>query len=716
MAGAPAGLDRLFAPAAIAVVGASETPGLARDLLVTLRARGYPGAIYPVNPNRDEVLGERCYPSLAALPARVDLAMVLTPPQIVPEVLADCGRAGVGGAVVVTAGFAELGPAGRALQARAGEAARAGGVHLLGPNAIGFLNVRGRVPAIAIPPRSVPEDLRSGPVAVISQSAGILISTMEYGTQIGLGFSLLVSTGNEEGLDTDTCLDYLAGDHETRVIGLVLETVRDGRRFLATAARARAAGKHLVALKLGRSTRGADAVRTHTAGLAGSAEVFDAVCRDAGIDVASTISGFADHLAFHGRRRFGARGGLVAITISGGIKVLVADLADRAGVRLADLSGATRERLSRLIPSISVADNPLDVTAAAIEDEALFAHVVDALDADPDVGVIALVIHLKKKGGSPAHQRLIRRFVARHAHTTKQLVVISSIPEGLSGYWREEVATSPVPFLNDLTALAALRGVTVPRPAAGGASARAPEIGAVRVPAEVRALARGGSGALAEAEAYRLLEAAGIEVARFAVVASREAAVAAAERIGYPVVAKAAAAGLAHKAAWGLVRLDLRTADEVARAYDALASAPLPEGARRLGVMVQAMARGVELLVGTRVDPQFGPVLAVGLGGVWAEALRDVALALAPADPGRVRAMLEGLRAGPALRDAAAQGALDLDAAALAASRVSHLAMAMAEDLASIEVNPLIVRERGCVAADALAHPHAPAAPPADGV
>ena len=712
MAGAPGGLDRFFAPAAIAVVGASEAPGLARDLLVTLRERGYAGAVYPVNPHRTEVLGERCYPSLAALPARADLAMVLTPPETVPAVLAECGRAGVGGAVVVTAGFAEMGPEGRALQSRAGEAARAGGVRRLGPNAIGFLNVRARVPAIAIPPGSVPEDLRGGPVAVISQSAGILISTLEYGAQIGLGFGLLVSTGNEEGLGAEACLDHLADDPETRVIGLVLETVRDGRRLLAAAARARGAGKHLVALKLGRSARGADAVRTHTAGLAGSAEVFDAVCRDVGIDLVSTISGFVDHLSFHGRRRPGAQGGLVAITISGGIKVLVADLAERAGVRLADLSAATRERLSRAIPSISVADNPLDVTAAAIEDEALFARVVDALDADPDVGVIALVIHLKKKGGSPAHQRLIRRFVARHAHVASQLVVVSSIPEGLSGYWKDEVATSPVPFLNDLSALAALRRVTAPA-SAGGADAGRPDDVAVRVPAVVRALARGARAALAEPDAYRLLEAAGIAVARHAVVVSRDAAVEAAAAIGYPLALKVSAEGLAHKAAIGLVRLNLCTPDEVARAYDALAAAPLPAGARRRGIMVQAMARGVELLVGTRVDPQFGPVLVVGLGGTWAEALRDVAVALAPVGPARARALVEGLRAGRALQEAAARGAVDLDAAALAASRLSHLAAEMAGDLASIEINPLIVHERGCVAVDALAQPGAPAVPPA---
>jgi acyl-CoA synthetase (NDP forming) len=720
-----AALARFFAPASIAVVGATEAPGLARDLCVTLGERHYPGTVYYVNPHRAEVLGQPAHPDVSSVPAPVDVAIVLVPPEATPAVVSDCARAKVAGVAIVTAGFAEMGPEGRALQTEIGRLAREAGLLLLGPNCIGFANVPRRIPAIAIPPGSVPAELAAGPVGVVSQSAGILISTMEYGSQVGVGFSTLISTGNEEQIDATDCLQYLLDDPQTRVIALVLETVRDGRRLLEGTARARALGKTVVALKLGRSTRGAEAAITHTAGLAGSAEVFDAACRDAGIESVATVSELVDHLAFHGKRRAGVRGGLAAITISGGVKVLVADLAERYGVRLADFSAETRGRLARVIPSVGVAGNPLDVTAAAIEEEEVFAQAVAALDADRDVGVIALIMHLKKRGGSPAHQRIIRRFAAQHGRATKQLAVISTIPEGVSGFWREESAASPVPFLSNLTALAALRSLTASAPGAGAAAQEAAPA-ATAAPsdfeatvkskvlprlqsAQIHARHHGDAPAaypivLGEMETYPLLEAAGIEVAPYERVQSRDDAVAAANRLGYPIVLKVTAPGVAHKTAAGLVRLDLRMRDDVARAYDVLAARPLPAGGRPAGVIVQAMVRGaVELLLGMRADPQFGPVITVGLGGVYTETLRDVQLALAPLDAGRARTLLETLRIGPLLRDLAARSQIDLDAAAGLVSRFSLLAALIAPPVLSLEINPLIATPRGCVAVDALA-------------
>lgn len=687
-------LGALFRPRAIAVIGASETPGLARDLLSTLRSRGFDGGVFAVNPRHRQVLGEPCYPDVRSVPAAVELAIVLVPPEATPAVLADCARAKVPGVVVCSSGFAEVGDGGRALQERIGAQAREAGIALLGPNSIGFINVPWNIPAMAIPPASVPVGLRRGPVSVISQSAGIVISAMEYGSQIGLGFNLLISTGNEEQIGAADCLDYLLGDPGTRVIALVLEAVRDGRRLLDLAAQARASGRAVVALKLGRSARGAEAVRTHTAALAGSADVFDAACRDAGIETVESISALVDAAAFLSKRRPGARDGLAAITISGGTKALVADLADRYGVRLADLAPQTRERMVGIVPQISTVGNPLDVTAAAIEDDEVFSRVVDALNDDPDVGIIALVLHLKKGGGSPAHQRLVRRFVAQHERVSKQLVVISTIPEALSGYWHEEASASPVPFLNDLSALEALRGLTAPAETMVLEPASASDE-ALKIPVTP-------GGILAEVDAYRLLEAAGIGVAPYALARSREEAVAAADRLGYPVVLKVAA-GVAHKAAAGLVRLGVRSAADVARTYDELAAVSLPPGAQRSGILVQTMVTdGVEFLVGVRVDPQFGPIVAVGLGGIWAEALRDVQLALAPVDPGQALALIGRLRAGSALRDLAARSEVDLGAVAEVASRLAHLAVRLASRLSSLEINPLIAGPRGCAAADAL--------------
>lgn len=693
-------LGALFRPRAIAVIGASETPGLARDLLSTLRSRGFDGGVFAVNPRHRQVLGEPCYPDVRSVPAAVELAIVLVPPEATPGVLADCARAKVPGVVVCSSGFAEVGDEGRVLQKRIGAQAREAGIALLGPNSIGFINVPWNIPAMAIPPASVPAGLRRGPVSVISQSAGIVISAMEYGSQIGLGFNLLISTGNEEQIGAADCLDYLLGDPGTRVIALVLEAVRDGRRLLDLAAQARASGRAVVALKLGRSTRGAEAVRTHTAALAGSAEVFDAACRDAGIETVESISALVDAAAFLSKRRPGARDGLAAITISGGTKALVADLADRYGVRLADLAPQTRERMAGIVPQISTAGNPLDVTAAAIEDDEVFARVVDALNDDPDVGIIALVLHLKKGGGSPAHQRLVRRFVAQHERVSKQLVVISTIPEALSGYWHEEASASPVPFLNDLSALAVLRSLSAPAPAAWPVSGALPD-GPLSLAPDLEGLP-GGTGILAEVDAYRLLVAAGITVAPYEIVRSREDAVAAANRLGYPVVLKVAA-GITHKATAGLVRLDLRTEVEVSTAYDGLTALPLPPGTGRSGVLVQAMVPGgVEFLLGMRVDPQFGPVIAVGLGGGWAEVLRDVAFGLAPLTTEQAGALFDRLRSSAMLTEQAAQPRLDMQALAQTVSRFSSLAVRLAPRLVSLEINPLIVTARGCTAVDAL--------------
>ncbi|MDR7521678.1 MAG: acetate--CoA ligase family protein [Armatimonadota bacterium] len=697
----PGVLAPFFNPKTIAVIGASETPGLARDLLMTLDSRGFRGDVLPVNPRHRQVLGRRCYPDVRSLPTVADLAVVLVPAEATPEVVAACGQAKVPGAVICSSGFAEVGEDGRGLQARLGRQARAAGLALLGPNSIGFLNVPATIPAMAVPPASIPAGLRPGPVSVVSQSAGILISMLEYGTQIGLGFDLLVSTGNEEQVGAADCLEYLLHTPTTRVIALVLETARDGRRLLDLAVRARALGKAVVALKLGRSARGAEAARSHTAALAGSAAVFDAACRDAGIEVFESISGLVDAAAFHSKRRPGVRGGLAAITISGGTAALVADVADRFGVRLADLAPQTQQRLMGLVPAGSAVVNPLDVTAAAIEDAELFARVVGALNDDPDVGAIALVLHLRKGGGSPAHQRLIRTFVAQHDRVSKQLVVVSTIPEALSGFWHEEAAAGPVPFLNDLSALAALRGLTASvEPTVKTRRENPPDVPEVSLDALKTPVT--GDGLLAEVDAYRLLEAAGIAVAPYLVARSREEAVAGADRLGYPVVLKVIA-GVAHKAAAGLVRLGLRSADDVARAYDELGLVPLPSAAARRGVLVQAMvAPGMEFLVGFRVDPQFGPVVAVGLGGVWAEALRDVQIALAPVDPRQALALIGRLRSGHALQERAVQAKVDLDDVAEVTSRLSHLAVRLASRVSSLEINPLIATPRGCLAVDAL--------------
>jgi acyl-CoA synthetase (NDP forming) len=688
-------LARLFEPDSIAIVGATETPGLTRDLLQTLPGRGFEGLIYPVNPRYTTIAGLPCYADVRDLPSTPDLAVILLAPERVPTALVACADRGIRNVVVCSSGFAETGEAGASLQRQVASIAETFGMTLLGPNSIGFINVARSVAAIAIPPASVPERLRPGGAALIAQSAGIMISAMEYGSQVGLGFSYLVSTGNEADVEALECLEHVLGDPSTTAVGLVLESVRDGRRLVAAVRRAHHLGKRVVVLKLGRSKAGAEAVLTHTAGLAGTAEVFDAVCREIGLTQVETIAELVDTLVLFEKWRSRKLGGLAVVTISGGTKVLVADLAERYGAPLAELAPATTNRLTAVIPAIGVAGNPLDVTAASIEDAGVFEAAVQALTADPGVAAIALVMHLKKHGGSPAHQRLVRRFVAAQATADAQLMAISTIPEGVSGFWFEEAALGPVPFLNGLGSLRAVGAYLAaprPKPETPGDAASA----ATAPPAIVQRALDSGAETLTEAETYELLAGAGIRAAPFRVVDSVPEALEAAREIGYPVALKIVDPTVAHRMRVGGVVLALSDPDELAAAGARLRS-QWPAPAARLLVQ-QMVAGGIELLVGAHVDPQFGPIVTLGFGGTRVEISRDVAHRLAPIERAAAADALGGLSGWRAL-------ARDIDpiVAAPAVAALSQLAVELAPWISSIEINPLVVSTDGCVAVDALA-------------
>jgi acyl-CoA synthetase (NDP forming) len=686
-------LAGLFQPRSIAIVGATETPGLTRDLLQTLPGRGFEGVVYPVNPRYATIGDLVCYPDVRDLPEAPDLAVILLAPERVPEALTACAERGVPHVVVCSSGFAELGEEGASLQRRVTALVRASGMTLLGPNSIGFINVARSVPAIAIPPASVPARLHQGGAALIAQSAGIMISAMEYGSQVGLGFSLLVSTGNEADVGAIDCLEHVLDDPSTTTVGLVLESVGDGARLIAGVRQARQLGKRVVVLKLGRSRAGAEAVLSHTAGLAGSTEVFDAVCREIGLTQVQTIAELVDTLVLFEKWRSHKAGALAAITISGGTKVLVADLAERYGLPLAELAPATTRRLRSVVPDIGVPTNPLDVTAASIEDAGVFEAAVEALTADPGVAAIALVMHLKKHGGSVAHQRLVRGFVAAQAAADVQLVVISTIPEGVSGFWYDEAASGPVPFLNGIESLRAVAASLAPPPS--GAAWAEPEV-AADPPAIVQRALESGVPMLTEAETYELLGAAGIPVARFGLAESVEQAIEAANQIGYPVALKIQDPSVAHKLRAGGVSLDLADDGQLTVAY-ARMRAQWPEG--QANVLVQQMVpRGFELLVGAHVDPQFGPIVTLGIGGTLVELTRDVTHRLAPVEPATVADALRGLPGW-----SAAAGSIDPFIAAPAIDAFSRLAVRLSPWISSIEINPLIVSEDGCSAVDALA-------------
>jgi acyl-CoA synthetase (NDP forming) len=695
----------LFRPARIAIVGATERPGHAASFQQTLLATGFPGEILPVNPNRNQVFGARAYPSLAAIDGPVDLAVILVATGRVPAVVREAGQSGVRSAVIFSAGFAELGEAGRRAQEEIRAAARETGIRVFGPNCIGFADPLHGVVAMVVARPSVPTGMRAGGAALISQSGGLMISSLEYGSQVGLGFRVLASTGNEADV---TCLDVVESvvdEADVRAIGLIAEGIGDGRRLVDLGRRALEQGKRIVALKLGRSRRGAEAVLTHTAVLAGSKRVFDAACRDAGIVQARTIADLVEHLVLLEKPQPRKRraGGLAAMTISGGTKVMVTDIAEEEGLRLADLQPRTRRQLAGVIPEIGVASNPLDVTAAAIEDADVLRAALRILANDRGVGTVALVMHLRKSGGSENLVAMVRAFCAEQASTDVRLVVVSSIPDGVSGFWREEAATGDVPFLNDLASLRVIRALHEPPPARPH-----PRVARrSRPPREIAEALRRGDRTLGEAACRRLFEAAGIPVVPGRIADSPEEAVAAAGALGYPVAVKLAGGGVVHKTEIGGVRLGLRDAAAVADAFHEVAagSGSDPANGKTGGrVLVERMAPdGVELIAGVRQDPQYGPVVTVGLGGVLAEVLDDVRLRLGPIARPTAREMLRELRGRALLEGWRGSAPVALDAAAGAIAGLSRLGASLSPWVDSIEINPLLVTPEGAMALDGVA-------------
>jgi acyl-CoA synthetase (NDP forming) len=691
----------LFTPGSIAIVGATETPGPAANIQRTLEASGFPGRIIPVNPNRPTVFDRPCFPSIGAVPEKVDLSIILVRPDHVVRAVQDSADAGVAATIIYSAGFAELSEAGRVAQAEITSIGMRSGMRIFGPNCVGFVNPPDRVASLVVPPQSIPDGLRAGSAALVSQSGGLLISVLEYSAQLGLGYRLLVSTGNQADVTVLDAVQALLSAPDVRCIGLISEGIDDGRRLVDLAGKARSLDKTIVALKLGRSVGGAKAALTHTAALAGSQRVFDAACIASGIPQVTTIAGLVDHLILLEKprpRRTGGSG-IAVLTISGGTKILVADLAADYGLPLARLSTNTQQRLAARIPAIGTADNPLDVTAAAIEDSAVMGDCVRILAADAGVTAIALVMHLRKHGGSPSHQRLVRAFCAAQAEVPVRLAVVSSIPEGIGGFWKEDATSGDVPFLNDLASLAALRAL---EDSPLSVSADASPLAAP--PPAIRDAFDAGWATLGEVECRSLFESAGIAIPRGGIADTSPDAVRIAGELGYPVVMKLAAPALAHKTELGAVRLDLQDPDGVVGAYAHLVAireaAPDLDGAV---VLVEEMIpSGHELLVSVSSDAQFGSIVTVAMGGVFAEAIDDVAIGLAPVKLDEALAMLSRLHGIRVLEGWRGRAPAALAEAARVIVALSELGAALAPWVHSLEINPLIVTTDQAVAADGL--------------
>ncbi|MGW1669394.1 acetate--CoA ligase family protein [Streptomyces sp. NPDC002324] len=695
-------LDRLFRPESLAVVGASDTEGrpntgITRQLLAWSERVG--ARLHPVHPTRESVFGIPCVPSVADLPEQVDLAVLLLSDPL--PVIGELAEAKVKFAVAFASGFAETGAEGAAAQERlAAAVARADGLRLLGPNT--NLNAFERFR----------DDLDGPAIALITQSGhqGRPVFSLQ---EIGIRLSHWAPTGNEADLETADFISYFAERPEVGAIAAYVEGLKDGRAFLLAADRAARRGVPVVAVKVGRTETGARTAASHTGKLTGADAVVDAAMRQYGVIRVDGLDELQDTATLLARARrprtAGAADprpeGVVVYSISGGTGAHFADLATEAGLPLPTLSEAKQAELHQWIPDYLSVSNPVDNGGHPVGDWR-GPRILDAILDDPSVGVLICPI---TGPFPPMSDKLAEDLVAAAERTDKLVCVVWGSPVGTETAYREtllgssRVATFRT-FANCITAVRAHLDHT-----RFTSAYRSPFDEAPRSPSpsfrKAKALMRPGQ-QLSEHAAKQLLRAYGIRVPREQLVTSAAAAVRAASLVGYPVVMKASGARIAHKTELGLVKVGLTSASQIRDAYRELTDIARYEDVSLDGVLVcQMVERGVEMVVGVTHDDLFGPTVTVGLGGVLVEVLRDSAVRVPPFAEDQAHAMLAELR-GRALLDGV-RGAppADVDALVEVVLRVQRMALELGDEMAELDINPLMVlpRGQGAVALDALA-------------
>jgi acyl-CoA synthetase (NDP forming) len=690
-------LSRLFDPQGIAIVGASATPGKIGAMPVTLlRQHGYAGRIVPVNPRADTIQGLPAVPGLDALDAHIDLAILAVPAAHAAQALERARPGQIGAAVVFTSGFSETGASGAAQQERLCAAARERGIRLLGPNCLGFMNVRRKVYA-TFSPAPANGIVPPGGIGMVSQSGAFGAYAYSMARERGLGLSHWISTGNEADIDVADCIEWLANDADTRVIMAYMEGCRDGLKLRRALAAARAADKPVVVTKIGRTQAGAQAAASHTAALAGDDAVYDALFRQYGALRARTIEEFFNlGYALDTRKRLPGGRRLGIFTISGGVGALMADEAHDAALALPEPSAAAQARLLERVPFAS-GRNPVDVTGQAVSEPGLLLATADDILADGRYD--ALAVFLAAAGSSealwPTFEAFAREMQARHPGVP--LAISALFPPARR---RELERLGCLVFPDPSAAIRTIGAVASLADHAGvDADAGMPET----VPAAGAPLLE----AYNEVQAMELLRQAGLPVSRCTLAADADAAVRAAAALGGAVAMKVVSPDIVHKSDVGGVKLNIAGEDALRAAYAGIMDSVrrhCPE-ARIDGVLVAPMApKGVECIAGVHCDPVFGPVVMFGLGGVFVEVLKDVSFRLAPFGRDVALEMIREIKGHALLQGARGAPPCDVGALADALAALSRFAHARRADFSSVEINPLLAlpEGQGALALDAV--------------
>jgi acyl-CoA synthetase (NDP forming) len=664
-------VENLLAARSVAIVGASPKGRWPMGIYRNLK-KAYGGKVFLVNPNYKEIAEDPCYPNLAALPEVPEHLLMLIPTKAVLGTLEDAARLGTKAATIYSAGFGE----GDDLEGKnrgqtMKELCDRTGLVICGPNCMGSFSLPEGLWTFPTP---VPL-LKKGPVGLIFQSGGSLGNWIKGASERGIGFTYAVSSGNEVSLDLVDYLSFLIDDPDTKLITLMVEGVRRPKEFMRVAADALNQNKPLLIVKLGRSEMGKRQAISHTGALAGSDEVFDAACKRLGLIRCPTLEDLTElALAFiPGRIPRGSRAAIVVN--SGGMKGLLCDHCDELNTNLAQLSDRTKEAVRPLIPAELVVENPLECGVAGFGDEQNFVNIVKFHAEDDDVDLLAIHGELPRY----PEKREATLFKNLAATTEKPILAFARSTYSLTDESRTFQDEATIPFLQAIKpTLRALAGL--------GLYGERKRLGVPALPA-----ADGNAEDLEGEKLHGLLQSRGIGLPRQALATTAAEAAMKAKEIGFPVALKLVAAEIVHKTESGAVILGLKAMEEVEKEAKQL----LAKASAKAQLLVQEMIQGTEVLLGARTDPQYGPFLMVGLGGIFVEVLKDVVIRLLPVDEREARAMLQELRSYKILQGVRGQPPRDIDALARAMVGLSDIFAAHRDHLSDMEINPMMVRARG---------------------
>ena len=707
----PRPLSAIFSPQSVALIGATDNPtSVSKTILDNLMKGGFPGPIYPVNPKRPTVLGLKAYPSITAIPAKVDLAVICTPPASVPGIVKDCGIAGVKGLIIITAGFKEIGAPGVELERQVLEEATKAGIRIIGPNCLGVM-----VPSARLNASFAPAMARTGSVGFISQSGALGAAILDWSLKENVGFSAFLSLGSMLDVNWGDLIQHLGDDPNTKSIVIYMESIGNARAFLS-AAREVALTKPIIIIKPGRTAAAAKAAASHTGSLTGSDEVLQAAFQRVGVLRVEAMSELFDMAEVLAKQPHPLGPRLAIVTNAGGPGVLATDMLISSGAQLADLAPETMAAYNKILPPFWSHNNPVDIIGDAKPE--LYAKALEVAAKDPNTDGILVILTPQSVTDPTGTAECLKPY----AHIPNKPVIASWMGADIVAKGEEILNEAQIPTFKypDRAAKAFyymwrysenLRQLYETPAMPDDAHGEIDREKAAAIIAEVR---KAGRTILTEFESKKLLAAYGIPIVETHIALTESDAVKEAARLGFPVVLKLYSETITHKTDVGGVQLNLRTASAVRQAWKAIESSCTKKVGKEhfLGVTVQPMIKleGYEIIIGSSIDSQFGPVLLFGTGGQLVEVYKDRALGLPPLNATLARRMMERTKIFTALKGVRGRKSANIAALEQLLVRFSQLVVEQPW-ISELDINPLLVSAERIYALDGRVVLHDPKTP-----